>query len=194
MRDKLEGTRPDDMSGVNLRKEHPTRTDAGITVQEARPKRIHYVLGWILAAVMMALLIWNLIDRKKTVSDHRAAVETRQTPEYTYVSSAFEPVVIADFKPSEQNGDEEYAARVRLLGKDGMEMERDLPLSCADAPIQARLLRAIRIRTDTWQLRGGGEERLISEDDAEAALCGDFTGRDVPRIADGVGRRRNSPH
>ena len=177
MRDKLEGSRPDAMPGVSLRKD---KREAGHA-----PRRIHYVLGWILAALAVAIGIRTCMHR----DDAPAAVIGRQdgaaavadTPERTYLSSAFEPVVIAEFTPSDRSGDETYAAQVRLIGKDGMEMRRRLPLSCSDSPIEARVLRAVRIRVDTWRLRGGGEERLMSEDDAEAALCGDFTGRDVAR-------------
>jgi hypothetical protein len=182
MRDKLEGTRPADMPGVDLRKDGPhLQADT-----PHAPRRIHYVLGWIVAAIGVAVAVRNYMHHERAPvpvigRETQKAAPTTGTPERTYLSSAMEPVVIAEFTPSDRSGDDVYAAKVRLIGKDGMQMRRGLPLSCADAPIQARLLRTIRVRSDTWRLRGGGEEKLLSEDDAEAALCGDFTGRDVAR-------------
>lgn len=187
MRDKLEGDRPADMDGVSLAKKDLSGHRTASPITETKPKRIHYVLGWLLAAVVLALLIRNVEDRMETAPTGRNVAEQRRgVPEREYVSSTFEPVVIAEFTPSESNGDEEYAAKVHLIGKDGMEMSRRLPIRCDNGPIEARVLRAIRIRTDTWRLRGGGEERLISEDDAEAALCGDFSGRDVARTPQSI--------
>lgn len=176
MADKLEGRRPPEMAGVNLDKEVGREAQTGKGAWRHAPT-------WILSIAVVMLTTLGLATRHEdaAVTPRRTAQVQAPSPERSYVSSRMENVVIAEFTPAERGGDDQYAAYVHLMGKDGMEMTLRPPLSCQDDPIAARVGRAVRIRSDFWRLRGDGEERLLSPDDAQAALCGDFAGRDVPR-------------
>lgn len=189
MKDSLEGDRP---TGVDLGKAYGTGTLASGGSSSLRPLAIIVVL-----ALLSAIAVWAFTrdDRPAAKAPPAAArrAAASSTPERTYVGSRMEKVVIADFTPSDRMGDDDYAARVRLLGHDGLEMDRRLPLSCDDAPIEARLHRIILVRSDSWRLRGGGSETMLSEDDAEAALCGDFRGRDVPRTSPNATQAQTAP-
>lgn len=181
MKDSLEGSRP---GSVDLGKRTATGTLASDRSSSARPLVIAAIL-----AVLVMIAAWAFtrdenatVPPKPTVPQKPTvpATEARTTPERTYTGSVMEKVVIASYTPAVRDeGDYDESAHVTLIGRDGLEIRRRLPMSCEDAPIIAREHRVILVRSDTWRLRGGGEETMLSDDDAEAALCGDFRGRDV---------------
>jgi hypothetical protein len=175
MKDSLEGSRP---GGVDLGKRTATGTLASDRSSSARPLMIAAIL-----AVLVMIAAWAFTrDENATVPPKPTvpASKARNTPERTHTGSVMEKVVIASYTPAVRDeGDYDESAHVTLIGRDGLEIRRRLPMSCEDAPIIAREHRVILVRSDTWRLRGGGEETMLSDDDAEAALCGDFRGRDV---------------
>lgn len=172
MKDKLEGSRP---TGVDLGKRTATGTLASDRSSSARPLAIAAIL-----AVLVMIAAWAFTRDENAVEPVKPAAVAKETPERTYTGSVMEKVVIASYTPAVRDDDDyEESAHVTLIGRDGMEIRRRLPMSCADEPIIAREHRVILVRSDTWRLRGGGEETMLSDDDAEAALCGDFRGRDV---------------
>lgn len=198
MRDKLEGDRPAHMEGVNLQKSSASK--AVVRTMTGRDTANGLMAIAAIVAVLLLVLLWNSDENAgrpisgKTTTRAATTIDRNTAPDRAYASSEMVNVVVAGFAPSyvEVDGGD-TPAKVHLIGKDGLEMETYLPDGCQEGPVEARLNRVVRIRADTWSLRGGGSEQLLSQDDARAAMCGDFTHRDVARkqktdIQEGPGR------
>lgn len=189
MRDKLEGRRPSDMPGVSLAKGRTVAVAAG-------PGRGAWPVIAALVVLLICALFWMLADRDAKdpaattpastgPRTDGAVVVMRRAPgrvyEETYETSVMEKVVLAEYRPSTDDGEDSVNGRAHLIGRGGIDMQTILPHDCQNAPIEARVGRLILIRADVWRLKDGGQEKSLSDDDAKAALCGDFKGRDVKR-------------
>lgn len=173
MKDSLKGVRPAHMTGPRLDRSQivgTRRTDEGRKGVSTTMITLTVLMAGL---VMVMVAYWGRGDKAGVA----APVEA---PQRRYMSSRLENVVVADFQPS-TGGKYSNRAAIRLVGKGGLEVVARPPMTCDENPIVARVGRVIRVRSDTWQVARGSAETVLSETDAEAALCGSFAGRDVAR-------------
>ena len=126
-----------------------------------------------------------------------AACDTHQTVVESYAGSRKTNAVITSYSPAKSGsmvmvGDVAMPtggspAGVGMVVKGMGAVEIALPGDCDGVPIRARIGRMITLRQDLWKTPEGGTVGQVTNDEMVAAVCGDFTVRDVAQ------KRRDAP-
>lgn len=157
---------------------------------DQRTKRGMYVIGAAALATFGMVALTRDDAPDGSASAQTAGAETANRPAYD--GSRQINVIVAGFTPSSTTTTmvgkammtSSRPARVRLIGKNGLDVSVALPPRCDTVPVTARLGRPIRVRQDLWRT-GSSVSGQMSVDDAVAALCDEAGTRDVavPRKA-----------